>query len=63
MSEDILAGSLCYTTAIGATLEINYNFFFLFGATAVAYGSSQARGSNWSCNCWPVPQLTAMPDP
>ena len=22
----------------------------------VAYGSSQARGSNWSCSCWPTPQ-------
>ena len=35
------------------------NFFFvfcLFRAIPVAYGASQARGSNWSCSCWLPPQ-------
>ena len=31
-------------------------FFGLFRATPVAYGGSQARGSNQSCSCWPTPQ-------
>ena len=32
------------------------SFFCLFRATPVAYGGSQARGSNWSYSCWPTPQ-------
>ena len=30
--------------------------FLLFRATPGACGSSQARGSNRSCNCWPASQ-------
>ena len=33
-----------------------FNFFFLFRATPMAYGSSQAKGSNQSCSWWPTPQ-------
>ena len=47
--------------------------FFLFRAAPIAYGSSQAKGSNWNLynshsnagsepHLWPTPQLTAMPD-
>ena len=31
-------------------------FYFGFRATLVAYGGSQARGSNWSHSCQPKPQ-------
>ena len=37
--------------------------FYLFRTTPTAYGISQARGSNVSCTCRPIPQLTAMPEP
>ena len=30
--------------------------FLLFRAVLVAYGDSQARGSNWSYSCWPTLQ-------
>ena len=32
-------------------------YFLLFSATSAAYGGSQARGSNWSCNCQPMSEL------
>ena len=59
---------------IGST----YFFSFFFRTMPMAYGSSQARGLNWSYSCQPtpqpqklgsepclrpIPQLTAMPDP
>ena len=31
-------------------------FFWLFRATPVAYGGSQARGWMWSCSCRPTPE-------
>ena len=39
-------------------LAFSYGFFFsfLFRAEPMAYGGSQARGSNQSCSCWPMPQ-------
>ena len=37
------------------TVTISFHFF-IFRATRVAYGGPQARGSNWSCSCWPMPQ-------
>ena len=58
---------------------INFLWVCLFRAAPMAYGESQARGSNQSCNCqptpwpqqhgiqassvWPTPQLTATLDP
>ena len=36
--------------------ELVSTFFFLFRATLVAYGGSQARGSSQSCSCQPMPQ-------
>ena len=33
----------------------NFLLFCLFRATP-AYGISWARGSNWSCSCWPMQQ-------
>ena len=34
----------------------SFFFFLLFRAIPGAYGSSQARGFNWSCSCRPTPQ-------
>ena len=40
------------------SLDYIFNFVLvlLFRATPTAYGSSQARGLNQSCSCWPMPQ-------
>ena len=38
------------------TLSNYFCLFFGFRAAPLAYGSSWARGSNWSCSCWPMPQ-------
>ena len=63
---------------IKSDTEIKAFFFSLFKAVPAAYGGSQARGSNRSYRCQPlpqpqqhrskphlrpIPQLTAMPDP
>ena len=41
-------------------IKMIWVFFLLsqkkFMAAPAAYGSSQARGSNQSCSCWPTPQ-------
>ena len=33
-----------------------YIYICFYRAAPAAYGSSWARGSNWSRSCWPVPQ-------
>ena len=42
--------------SLGCLLTSFFFSFFLFRESPVAYGSSQATGSSWSCSWWPTPQ-------
>ena len=47
------------TPQLQEQVSIHFAFpfpFLFFRATDAAYGSSQARGHNWNCRCWPTPQ-------